>query len=281
LQEADRSIFVKESAPNPEHLSARERQIAKAYAAGQSYRQIAERLFIAPTTVRTHLGTIYRKLGVSSKIELQDALAGRAANVSEKREDADLVAELALELDETHRREKALATVLAIISRSRGRIETVIASVLDYALDLCEAEFGILFEFEADGRFRATHSRGIPAPFEEWLTEQGRFRVSPDTGLGRVENMLMPVNIADVRLEEIYRRGDPLRYATADLGGARSFAAIPMIFGERLVGAFTVYRQRVHPFDNRSLELAQMFADQSAIAIENARLIEIVRRHES
>ena len=273
--------MMAEMVPNPEHLSARERQIAEAYATGQSYREIAERLFIAPATVRTHLSTIYRKLGVSSKIELQDALAGRAADVGEKREDAALIAELALGLDEAHRRQKALATVLAIISRSRGRLETVIASVLDYALDLCEAEFGILFEFEADGRFRATHSRGIPAAFDQWLIEQGRFRVSPETGLGRVEKTLMPVNIADVRLEQIYQRGDPLRSATADLGGARSFAAIPMIFGERLVGAFTVYRQRVHPFDSRSLELAQMFADQSAIAIENARLIEIARRHES
>lgn len=263
-----------------EQLSSRERQIAMAYSSGQSYRQIADLLFIAPATVRTHLGTIYRKLGVSSKIELKDALAGRAANTSEKRDDSALVPQLALELDEAYRREKALATVLAIISRSRGRLEPVIASVLDYALDLCEAEFGILFEFEANGRFHATHSRGIPAPFEQWLTQQGKFRVSPDTGLGRVENALMPVNIADVRLEEIYRRGDPLRHATADLGGARSFAAVPMIFGGRLVGAFTVYRQRVHPFDNRSLDLAQMFADQSAIAIENARLIEIARRHE-
>ncbi|MCZ7600768.1 MAG: GAF domain-containing protein [Gammaproteobacteria bacterium] len=77
----------------------------------------------------------------------------------------------------------------------------------------------------------------------------------------------------DVRAEEVYRRGDPLRVATADLGGARSFAAIPMLAGERLLGAFTVYRQQLRPFDDRNLELAQMFADQAAIAIENARLI--------
>ena len=63
-----------ELAPKPLHLSARERQIAEAYAAGRSYREIAERLFIAPTTVRTHLGTIYRKLGVSTKIELLSTL---------------------------------------------------------------------------------------------------------------------------------------------------------------------------------------------------------------
>jgi class 3 adenylate cyclase len=57
-----------------EALSRRERQIAGAYADGSSFRQIAQRLFIAPTTVRTHLRTIYRKLGVTSKIELLRAI---------------------------------------------------------------------------------------------------------------------------------------------------------------------------------------------------------------
>ncbi len=53
-----------------EELSRRELEIARAFAEGASYRAIAERLFIAPATVRTHLTAIYRKLGVSSKIEL-------------------------------------------------------------------------------------------------------------------------------------------------------------------------------------------------------------------
>lgn len=58
-----------ESSRQPD-LSPRELEIARAYAGGASYRDIAEQLFIAPNTVRTHLGTIYRKLQVSSKVEL-------------------------------------------------------------------------------------------------------------------------------------------------------------------------------------------------------------------
>jgi adenylate cyclase len=60
-------------------LSARELEIARAYAGGASYKVIAERLFIAPTTVRTHLSTIYRKCGVSSKIDLLHALEAAGA----------------------------------------------------------------------------------------------------------------------------------------------------------------------------------------------------------
>jgi class 3 adenylate cyclase len=69
---------VRVGEPQREELSGRERQVAQAYAAGASHRQIADQLFIAPATVRTHLSTIYRKLGVSTKIELLRALEGTA-----------------------------------------------------------------------------------------------------------------------------------------------------------------------------------------------------------
>lgn len=262
-----------EPAAQENRLSAREREIAHAYANGDNYHRIAERLFIAPSTVRTHLATIYRKLGVSSKLELHKVLEGGRRAHSAQGDQAALVSELALSLEEAISRERALGEVLRIISGSNGELDEVIASVLGYALELCDAEFGILFEYAPKTGFRAAYTRGIPQPFHDWLSRQGDFHVGPQTGLGRIAASLQPVNIADVTAEEIYRRGDPLRSATANLGGARSFAAIPMLAGDRLLGAFTVYRKQVRPFDAKSLELARMFADQSVIAIENARLI--------
>ncbi len=61
-------------ASQTEHLSAREMEIAEAFSGGESYVNIADRLCIAPSTVRTHLSTIYRKLGVSTKLELHKYL---------------------------------------------------------------------------------------------------------------------------------------------------------------------------------------------------------------
>jgi len=51
-------------------LTSREREIAKAYSLGDTFRQIAEKLEIAPNTVRRHLTNVYEKLGISSKVEL-------------------------------------------------------------------------------------------------------------------------------------------------------------------------------------------------------------------
>ena len=58
-----------------EPLSRREDEVARAYASGLSYKHIAARFGVAPATVRTHLETIYRKLGVSTKFELAAALS--------------------------------------------------------------------------------------------------------------------------------------------------------------------------------------------------------------
>ncbi|SFS16451.1 LuxR C-terminal-related transcriptional regulator [Yoonia litorea] len=61
-------------------LTGREAQIARHYAAGQNYQQIADELCLAPSTVRTHLAAIYRKLEVSSKLELRDVMRDKIDN---------------------------------------------------------------------------------------------------------------------------------------------------------------------------------------------------------
>jgi len=222
--------------------------------------------------VRTHLTTIYRKLEVSSKLELRARLEGAPAEPTMQIDHAAIISELALSLEEAIHREKAFSEVLRIISRSRGDTDAVMSSILDFALELCDAEFGVLFDYQAGSRFEARYTRGIPAAFQDWLDRQGQFVASPNTGLGRVAAGRGMVNIFDVRAEELFKSDDSLRYATATLGGARSFVAIPMMAGDQLVGAFSIYRQSVRPFSDQAIALAQTFADQSVIALENAKL---------
>lgn len=256
--------------PAPTDLSTREREVADAYAAGQSYKEIARELGLSPTTVRSHLRTVYGKLGVTSKIELARFLTDETAPDA-TRDTGELAAEMALELDEAMRRERSLAKVLRIISDQDGELDAVIDAVLEHALEICEAEYGHLFEYHGDFMFSEMRSRGISPAFAAWLSEMGIFRVEPTTGVGRAAAELKPVSITDIRAGGLYETGSPLRVASVDFGKGRSLAAIPMMSGNRLIGVFSVYRTRVHPFNERALELVQLFADQAAIAIENVR----------
>jgi signal transduction histidine kinase len=63
----------------------------------------------------------------------------------------------------------------------------------------------------------------------------------------------------------------------AKYGGARSLLAVPMFKEGELVGAIVIYRTEVRPFTGKHIELVQTFANQAAIAIENARLFNEVQ----
>ena len=61
-----------------DRLTAQELQIGKLAAEGLSNREIGERLFLSHRTIGSHLYRIFPKLGISSRSQLRDALAGAA-----------------------------------------------------------------------------------------------------------------------------------------------------------------------------------------------------------
>ncbi len=55
--------------PSIEPMSERELEVLKLVAAGLKNQEIAEELFVVVGTVKAHLNSIYRKLGVQSRIQ--------------------------------------------------------------------------------------------------------------------------------------------------------------------------------------------------------------------
>jgi DNA-binding CsgD family transcriptional regulator len=60
---------------DPDKLTAQEERIARAVARGATNREVADALFLSPKTIEFHLGRVYRKLGIRSRIELATLVA--------------------------------------------------------------------------------------------------------------------------------------------------------------------------------------------------------------
>jgi DNA-binding NarL/FixJ family response regulator len=72
------SFHAGPSAPNElDVLTPREREILDRLAKGHSHKEVANELFVSPTTVRKHIYNIYEKLQVHSKVEAINKYLGR------------------------------------------------------------------------------------------------------------------------------------------------------------------------------------------------------------
>jgi transcriptional regulator with GAF, ATPase, and Fis domain len=123
--------------------------------------------------------------------------------------------------------------------------------------------------------FRTVAQRGGNAAFARWVFDRGRFK--PDGSLARMMATGHSSHIADATQLPAYREGRPNFTKFVDLGGVRTFLAIPLLKDEEVVGNLGIYRPDVRPFTQRQIDLVSTFASQAVIAIENVRLFSETR----
>ncbi|HTV88593.1 MAG TPA: GAF domain-containing protein [Stellaceae bacterium] len=183
------------------------------------------------------------------------------------------------ELRESLEQQQAMAEVLGVINANPGDLQPVFDAMLDKALGLCGAAFGVLWTYDGE-RAHASALRGVSAEFAAFLTASP-LRIGAENAHGRLLRGEPFIHIADVAKDVGYRSRDPTRRALVELGGGRTLLAVPLAKDGIFLGDFVIYRQEVRPFSDKQIVLLQNFAAQAVIAMENARLLDEIRQRQA
>jgi len=125
------------------------------------------------------------------------------------------------ELAEARAQQAASSEVLRVIASSPGDLQPVFESILANAMRMCEARFGHIMLYDGES-FHAAYLHDVPSVYRE-LWERGPLRPGPKSGIRRIAETKRFVHIQDLAAEPAYAERDPLRVASVEIAGARTF----------------------------------------------------------
>jgi signal transduction histidine kinase len=164
-------------------------------------------------------------------------------------------------------------------------LKAVLKTIADRAVTLSTSEASSIFYYRRDAdRFELGETTGL----DEKVVEMFR-KLDITAGRSVLSDAIasrQPLQVSEVTK----RASNPLRDASID-AGFRAALIVPLLSAEGPLGALVLQRRQPGEFPAAVVSLMQAFADQSAIALENARLfneiaqksreLEIASQHKS
>ena len=179
------------------------------------------------------------------------------------------IEELVRENENLREQRHAVDEVLRAVARSEG-LQPVLDAIIEAATRLCHGSYGQLYLAEGDVFLIVSQVADLAETYD-YATEHPHLR-DRTTVVGRAALAREAVQIPDVLADPEYSFG-----AQAIIG-YRALLGVPVILDDKLIGVVSVARNVPGPFAEREVELVKTFADQAAIAIANARLLDTVER---
>src|SRR5262249_12761366 len=131
------------------------------------------------------------------QIELLQTFADQAVIAVENTRLLNELRQRTTDLSEALEQQTATSEVLQVISSSPGELEPVFQAMLDNAVRLCEAKFGILFRYDGDA-FNTAALVGVPEAYAEFLQSgPHRFEDTPGSRAARTRQV---VYVEDLRV---------------------------------------------------------------------------------
>jgi len=177
--------------------------------------------------------------------------------------------ELARENERLREQQRAISGVLREVAGSAG-LQPLLDEIVDAAARLCHGNSGQLYLLEADLFRVAAQTADISSEAWGYSVEhphaRDRTSIVGRVGIGGDLEQIPDV-LADPEYTFDHRKI-----------GFRSLLGVPVVLDEALIGVLALTRTAPGRFDDDDVDLVRTFADQAAIAIANARLLDAIER---
>jgi signal transduction histidine kinase len=162
---------------------------------------------------------------------------------------------------------QALSDVARVVNSTLD-LNVVLKKIVTHAVELSQAEGGAIFRHNVIERtFAIAESSGLDAALVRVLA--GLRIVHEETAMTEAAQTRQPVQLVDTTTGARY----PLKTTLLE-AGFHSALIVPLIGPEQVLGALVLVRRAVGSFAAPVIELMSTFANQSALAMQNAELFE-------